>query len=130
LWRLAQLRARVARARGGRGDARYRLWFEPDEPVCPVRVYARTCRPRGGRRAPAALLRRLAGGGEALDALSELLQPRALGQHLARVKRVRAVDAQIHLQRGFGLAGPAQVLAQDLGADLDVHLGLEQRVVA
>src|SRR3989441_3563577 len=66
-----------------------------------------------------------------LRLLPEPLEAGALGEHLRRVLRRRlVVGAGVHLQRRLGVAEAAQVLAQDPGADHDVDLGLEHRVLA
>src|SRR5437773_10665874 len=66
-----------------------------------------------------------------LRLLPENLEAGALGEHLVRVLRARLVEsAGVHLQRGLRVAEAPLVLAQDLGADLDVDLGHEQHVLA
>src|SRR5438477_293563 len=66
-----------------------------------------------------------------LRLLPEGLQARELGEHLVGVLRARLVEgAGVHLQRRFRVAESPLVFAQDLRADLDVDLGLEQRVLA
>ena len=69
---------------------------------------------RAGRQADAALR----------SCFEQLLQARALGEHLEGVAGVRLVEgAGVHLQRGLGLAEAAQVFAQDLRADLMLTCG-------
>src|SRR5687768_11802654 len=59
------------------------------------------------------------------------VEARFFREHLGRVLRSRLVEgAGVHLQRGLGVAEPALILAQNLRADLDVDLGLEQSVLA
>src|SRR5689334_4608924 len=63
--------------------------------------------------------------------LPEELEPGALGEDLGRVLATRLVErAGVHLQRRLGVVTAPLVLAQDLGADLDVHFRLEQRFLA
>src|SRR5581483_10896706 len=64
-----------------------------------------------------------------LRLLPEDLEARLLGEHLARVLRGRLVErAGVHLQRGLGVAEAPLVLAQDLRADRDVDVRVEQRL--
>src|SRR5688572_22009380 len=80
-------------------------------------AWATSRRPRRG--SGALLLARL---------LPERLEARLLGEYLGRVLGGRLVErARVHLQGGLGVAEALHVLAQDLGADQDVDLGLEQR---
>src|SRR5688572_9772644 len=62
---------------------------------------------------------------------AQRVQARFFREHLGRVLRSRLVEgARVHLQRGLGVAETALILAQDLRADLDIDLGLEQSVLA
>src|SRR5215210_4276094 len=64
-------------------------------------------------------------------ALPDRLQAHALVEHLGRVARGGLVEgAAVHLQRGLLVAEAAVVLAEDLRADVDVHLGVEERFLA
>src|SRR3954470_22254479 len=87
----------------------------------PTRGRWRTSR-RPPRESGALLLLRLA---------PEDFQARALREHLVRVLRGGLVErAGIGLERRLGVAEAALVLAQDLRADEDVDLRLEQRGLA
>src|SRR5258708_17116970 len=66
-----------------------------------------------------------------LRLLPEHFQSSALGKYLVGVLGARLVEGTgVHLQRGLGVAEAPLVLAQDLRADLDVDLWLQQRALA
>src|SRR5688500_17460727 len=59
------------------------------------------------------------------------LEAGLLGEHLVRVLRGGIVErAGVHLQRGLQVAETPVILPQDLGANQDVDLGLEQGLLA
>src|SRR5687767_6251902 len=57
----------------------------------------------------------------------ERLQKRLFGEHFVRVPGGRLIQRTgVHLQRGLRVGEAPLVFAQDLGADLDVDLRMEQ----